>query len=165
MTVALDGEFGAGNVLCREGNVHDHGAAISKPLHNFVVAETCSCEIASAGRDIRDQSRDAIFFLRQVHRSEHDPYIEFQVFVSNLSKVRLDEQSIGRHVFEPFPHPKAQALVAGSSQRDVAVFQRISRSEAHPNGFTSCSLGMSGHRRKNEKPRLRADHAVETAGL
>ena len=149
MTLALDAEFGAGGFLSREGNIHDHGAAIPQPLDDLVIAETRPIEIALR-RDVRDESRDAVFLLRQVHRGEQDPNIELNVFVCRLVKIRLDEQTIGSHVLEPFPHPRAHAIVAGSLQCDMAVLQRISRSQARPNGFTRCSLGMFGHRHKNE---------------
>jgi len=78
MTLALDAEFGAGGFVFREGNIDDHGAAIPQPLDDLVIAETRPIEIA-VRRDIRDESRDAVFLLRQAHRGEQDLNIELNV--------------------------------------------------------------------------------------
>jgi len=115
--------------------------------------------------DIGDECLNTIFLLRQLRRGEQDPNIEFNVFVSKFLKIGLDEQTIGSHVLEPFPRPQIPAFVAVSFQRDLAVLQRVPGPPAHPKGFTSCSFEMRVHRYKDEKPRLRTDHPVETARL
>ena len=84
--------------------LHDHGAAILQPLNDLVIAETRPLEITGV-LAIRDESYDAIFLLGELYGREQDPDIEFQVFVSNPLKIRLDELTIGCHVLEPFPHP------------------------------------------------------------
>ncbi len=102
-----------------------------------------------------------IFLLAEIDGREQDPNIEFDIVMCNSLKIRLDEQTIGYHVLEPFTHPEAQAFGGGPLQHDLAVLQRISRPPAHPKGITGCSFGMSGRRQENEEPRLFTDHAVE----
>jgi hypothetical protein len=165
MTISWDADQGTLGLLFGKRRIDNICSALPQPCDDSVIVEASPMKIITTRSDIRDERRDAIFILGELHSGDHRSDIEFNVIMADSLLIGSDEQPIGGRVLEPFSQPEAWPLVACAFECDSTILDPIVRPQSQPMGLAGSSLGMSGKSHENEKPRLPADQRIKETRL